>query len=72
MIIDQIRLTDMHLRKFLLLNRQVNHCMDLMGTAEQLGNDAAVSWLGSKIGPMVTLILENLRWFNSMAGGYVR
>ena len=25
-----------------------NHCMDLMGTAEQLGNDAAVSWLGSQ------------------------
>ena len=25
-----------------------NHCMDLMGNAEQLGNDAAVSWLGSQ------------------------
>ena len=25
-----------------------NHCMDLMGTAEQLGIDAAVSWLGSQ------------------------
>ena len=25
-----------------------NHCMDLMGTAEQLGNDAAVTWLGSQ------------------------
>ncbi len=25
-----------------------NHCMDLMGTAEQLGNDAAVSWLGGQ------------------------
>ena len=25
-----------------------NHCMDLMGTAEQLGNDAAVRWLGEQ------------------------
>ena len=25
-----------------------NHCMDLMGTAEQLGVDAAVTWLGSQ------------------------
>ena len=25
-----------------------NHCMDLMGNAEQLGVDAAVSWLGSQ------------------------
>ena len=25
-----------------------NHCMDLMGNAEQLGNDAAVTWLGSQ------------------------
>ena len=27
---------------------QSNHCMDLMGTAEQLGNDAAVRWLGEQ------------------------
>ena len=25
-----------------------NHCMDLMGNAEQLGNDAAVRWLGEQ------------------------
>ena len=25
-----------------------NHCMDLMGTAEQLGVDAAVTWLGTQ------------------------
>ena len=25
-----------------------NHCMDLMGNAEQLGVDAAVTWLGSQ------------------------
>ena len=25
-----------------------NHCMDLMGTAEQLGNDAAVRWLAEQ------------------------
>ncbi|RAH15164.1 MAG: hypothetical protein CMB56_003350 [Methanobacteriota archaeon] len=25
-----------------------NHCMDLMGNAEQLGNDAAVTWLGTQ------------------------
>ena len=27
---------------------QSNHCMDLMGTAEQLGNDAAVRWLAEQ------------------------
>ena len=25
-----------------------NHCMDLMGNAEQLGVDAAVTWLGTQ------------------------
>ena len=48
MIIDQI-LPGMPLLKYLLqvLGRS-NHCMDLMGTAEQLGNDAAVRWLGEQ------------------------
>ena len=34
-----------------------NHCMDLMGTDEQRGIDAAVTWLGTQYGQMAMLEL---------------
>ena len=45
-----------------------NHCMDLMGNAEQLGNDAAVRWLGEQNWSPNRQVI---RWQYSVAGGYV-
>ena len=46
----------MPLLKFPFQEPQSNHCMDLMGNAEQLGNDAAVRWLGEQAGQTVRLL----------------